>query len=84
VAVWGSVDISVQSRSGVDPYFYFLMSDPPVGWWKEWFFLRNDADVSLPVFIGNRPVPQPNWGYNVDQQHIRKQQPLCDVIRQLL
>jgi hypothetical protein len=32
VMVWGSVDIFVQSGPGVDPYFYFLMSDPPVVW----------------------------------------------------
>jgi hypothetical protein len=30
-AVWGSVDIFVRSRLGVDPYFCFLMSDPLAG-----------------------------------------------------
>jgi hypothetical protein len=39
--VWGSVDISVRFGSGIDPYFCLLMSNPPVGWRKEWFFLRN-------------------------------------------
>jgi hypothetical protein len=32
------------------------------GWWKVWFFLRNDADALLPMFTGSHPVPQPNWG----------------------
>jgi hypothetical protein len=39
-AVWGSVDISVRSRSRVDPYFHSLMSDPLVRWRKEWFFSK--------------------------------------------
>jgi hypothetical protein len=28
----------------VDPYFSILMPDTPVGWWRAWFLLRNDAD----------------------------------------
>jgi hypothetical protein len=28
------------------------------GWWKKWFYLRNDTDVSFLVFIGNCPIPQ--------------------------
>jgi hypothetical protein len=48
-AVLGSVDIFVQSGLEVDPYFGFPMSDPLVGWWKVWFFLRNSADMQLPV-----------------------------------
>jgi hypothetical protein len=65
--VWGSVDISVRSGSGVDPYFRLSMPIPSVGWQKEWFFMRNDSDAMLPMFTGNRPVPQPNWGYGVAQ-----------------
>jgi hypothetical protein len=37
-AMWGSVDILVCFGSGVDPYFRLSMSNPPVGWRKEWFF----------------------------------------------
>jgi hypothetical protein len=58
-AVLGSVDIFVRSRSRVDPYFRFPMSGPPTGWRKVCFFLRNDADAWLPVFMGCRPIPQP-------------------------
>jgi hypothetical protein len=43
------------------------MSNPLVGWRKEWFFLRNDTDALLPVLMGNCLVPQPNWGYGVAQ-----------------
>jgi hypothetical protein len=29
-------------------------------WWKQWFYLTNDADAPLPIFIGNHPISQPN------------------------
>jgi hypothetical protein len=32
VVVLGSMDIFLQSRPIVDPYFYLLMSGPPVQW----------------------------------------------------
>jgi hypothetical protein len=60
------------------------MYDPLVEWQKVWFFLRNDTNASLPVFMGSRPVPQPKWRYDVAQQYIRRLQPLCDVIGRLL
>jgi hypothetical protein len=63
--VLGSVDIFVRFGPGVDPYFLLLMLDPPVRWRKVWFFLWNDADAPLPVFMGSRPIPQPKWGYGV-------------------
>jgi hypothetical protein len=80
----GSEDIFVRSRPGVDPYFLLLRPDNLVRWKKVWFFLRNDADASLPMFTGSCPVLQPKWGYGVAQKHIRRLQPLCDVIQQLL
>jgi hypothetical protein len=51
------------------------MSDPLVGWRKVWFFLRNDANASLPVFMGRHPVPHPKWGYGVAQKDLRRLQP---------
>jgi hypothetical protein len=57
------------------------MSDPPIGWQNEWFFLRNDADVPLPMFMGNHLVLQPNWWYGVAQWYICKLPPLLDVVR---
>jgi hypothetical protein len=83
-AVWGGVDSFVRSRPGVDPYFCFSISDPLVGWRKVWFFLRNNADALLPVFMGSCPVPQPKLGYGVAQQYILRLQPLRDVFRRLL
>jgi hypothetical protein len=47
-------------------------------------FQRNDIDVPLPMLTGCHPIPQPKWGYDVAQQHLRRLQPLCDVIQQLL
>jgi hypothetical protein len=55
--VLGSMDLFARSRSGIDPYFRLLMSDPSVGWWKVWFFSRNDVDVPLPMVTGSRPIP---------------------------
>jgi hypothetical protein len=48
VVVLGSVDLFVRSGSRVDLHFCLPMFNPPVGWWKVWFFLRNDDDASLP------------------------------------
>jgi hypothetical protein len=60
--VWGSLDIFIWSRSRVDSYFCFPMSDPLVGWWNVWFFLRNDTNVLLLVFTGYCPTLNLNGG----------------------
>jgi hypothetical protein len=58
-----SVVIHTMSEHGVDPYFNIPMSRSMKGWWKKRFYLRNDADVPLPVFTGKRPIPLPTWGW---------------------
>jgi hypothetical protein len=58
-AALGNVDILVYSRPEVDPYFSIPMLDPPIGWWRAWYLLRNDADALLPAFTGGCPVPHP-------------------------
>jgi hypothetical protein len=68
VEVLGSVDLYVRSRQGVDPYFHLPMSGTSNGWRKVWFFLRNNADAPLPMFMGSCPDSQP----------------LCEVVQQLL
>jgi hypothetical protein len=55
----GIVEMLVQFEPGVDPHFHLPMSDPPVGWQRAWFFLRNNADALLLVFTDSQPVPQP-------------------------
>jgi hypothetical protein len=60
VAVFGGVDIYVKSGPGVNSYFHLPLSGSTDGWRKVWFFLRNDADVPLPMFTGTCPVCQPN------------------------
>jgi hypothetical protein len=52
--------IHVKSRQDVDPYFDIPMPKSMKGWLKQWFYLRNDVDKSLPVFTGNRPTPHHN------------------------
>jgi hypothetical protein len=79
IAALGNVDIFVRFRLGVDPYFHLPMSDTLVGWWKVWFFLRNNPSMPLPMFMGSRLIPQPKWRYGVAQMDLCKLQPLHDV-----
>jgi hypothetical protein len=57
VAVLGGTDIYVKSKHEVDPYFHLPMFESTDVWWKVWFFMRNDADTPLPVFMDSRPIP---------------------------
>jgi hypothetical protein len=68
----------------VDPYFSILMPDPPVGWRRAWFLLRNNANELLPMFTSGRPVPHPNWEYSVAQADLHKLQPLQEIVWGLL
>jgi hypothetical protein len=77
------VDIYVKSSHGVNPYFHLSMSRSMTRCQKVWFFLRNDADASLPMFSTSRPIPQPNWGYGVARRDLWRLQPLHEVIQQL-
>jgi hypothetical protein len=38
----------------------------------------------VPVLTGSRPVPQPNWGYDVAQRDLYRLQPLHEIVQQLL
>jgi hypothetical protein len=51
--------IHVKFRHGVDPYFDTPIPKLMKGWWKKWFYLRNDPSVPLLTFTGNCPVPLP-------------------------
>jgi hypothetical protein len=53
------------------------------GWWKVWFFLRNDADAPLPMFTSSCLILQPNWGYGVASKDLHMLQSLCEVVEQL-
>jgi hypothetical protein len=44
-----------------------------------WFIMRNDVATPLPMFTGNRPIPQPNWGYGVIKKEFYKLQSLLKV-----
>jgi hypothetical protein len=69
-AALGNVDILVLFEPAVDPYFSITMPDPPVGWWRAWFLLRNDTDTLLSVFMGVHPIPHPNWEYDVARANL--------------
>jgi hypothetical protein len=56
----GNVDILVCFGPEADPYFSILVPDPPLGWRRAWFLLRNDTDAPLFAFTGVRPIPSPN------------------------
>jgi hypothetical protein len=60
------------------------MFNPLIKWQKVWFFLRNDVDTLLPVATCSHPVLPLKWGYGLAQGHIRRLQPLHDVIQRLL
>jgi hypothetical protein len=62
VAILGGADIYVKSEYGVNPDFHLPMSKSMDGWRKVWFFLRNNTDVPLTVFMGSCPVPNPTRG----------------------
>jgi hypothetical protein len=53
------------------------------GWWKKWFYLRNDASTSLPVFISGRPIPLPSGEDGVDKKDLGKLHTLRENLQQL-
>jgi hypothetical protein len=61
-AVLVSVDIHINFENGINPYFNLPRPEFVRGWWKMWFFLRNDAAVTLPMFLGTYPNPSPTGG----------------------
>jgi hypothetical protein len=56
VTISGAVVIHARFRQGANPYFDIPMPKLMKEWQKEWFYVRNDADVLLPTLIGNHPV----------------------------
>jgi hypothetical protein len=84
VAVWGCIEIYVRTRPGIIPYFHLSISNPSVGWQKEWFLLRNNATAPLPVVTGKHPTAQLSWGYGVAKKDTRKLQLMHDILHCLL
>jgi hypothetical protein len=76
----GNFDILVRFEPEVDPYFSIPMPDPLVEWWRAWFLLRNNADASLPTFLGGCPIPHPNWEYGVVRADLHRLQPQLEII----
>jgi hypothetical protein len=82
--VWGYTEIHVRSGPGINPYFRLSVFNSSVGWWKEWFFLRNDIEAPNPMVTGKRPAIQPSWRYGVAKKDARKLQPMRDILQSLL
>jgi hypothetical protein len=79
--IWGGgMVIHVKSEHFVDHYCGLPMLESANGWRKMCFFLRNGVVVLLPMFTGNLPIPQPNWGYGVAKD-LHKLQPLRMVFQ---
>jgi hypothetical protein len=76
----GGMIIHVKSGHGVDPYPEILMAMSMKGWWKKWFYLRNDPSVLLPMFTGIHPIPLPSWGDGVATNDLGKLQPLREAL----
>jgi hypothetical protein len=72
LTISGGAVIHVKFGHGVDHYFYIPMPRSMKGWWKKWFYLRNDASASLPKFTGCRPIPLLSWGDGVARKDLGK------------
>jgi hypothetical protein len=70
--VSGGVVIHIKSGHGIDPYIHLPMPEFTNGWQKIWFFLRNDIVTPLPMFTGNCPIAQLNWGNGVAKKDLNK------------
>jgi hypothetical protein len=70
----------IHVRHDLDTYFDIPMPISINGWWKKWFYLRNDVKTPLPVFTDNRPIPQPTLGYGVAQKDLGKLHPMREVV----
>jgi hypothetical protein len=51
------------------------------GWWKKWFYLRNDASAPLLMITGKCPIPLPTWGYRVDRRDLDKLHSMREVLQ---
>jgi hypothetical protein len=83
LTISGGMVIHVKARHRLDPYLKIPMPRSMKGWWKKWFYLRNDASALLLVFTCGRPIPLPSWGEGVVRMDLDKLQPLHESLQQL-
>jgi hypothetical protein len=83
LAISGGAVIHVKSGHGVDPYLEIPIPRSMKGYWKRWFFLKNDDSTPLPAFSDGRPVPLTSWGEGATRKDLSRIQTLCENLQQL-
>jgi hypothetical protein len=79
----GSVEISVHTGPGAEPYFV-PQPEPPVGWWTAWLLLMDEAKMPLPMFTCSCPVPHPGRELSMARTKIPRLQHLLEIVWGLL
>jgi hypothetical protein len=79
----GGVVIHVKVGHGIDTYLEIPMPRSLKGWWKKWFYLKNDNVTLLPMFTGGHPFPLPSWGKGAARKDLGKLQPLREYLQHL-
>jgi hypothetical protein len=72
-----------QVGHGVDHYLEIVMPRSMKGWWKKWFYMKNDDSAMLPVFTCGRPIPLPSWGEGAAGKDLGRIQRLRVYLQQL-
>jgi hypothetical protein len=75
------VVIHVKSRHGVDPYFDISIPRLMKWWQKKWFYLRNNAFASVPMFTGSRPISLSSKEDELARRDLGKLHPMCEVLQ---
>jgi hypothetical protein len=62
LTISGGAVIHVKSGHGEDPYLEIPMPRSVKGWWKKWFYQKNDDSTLLHAFTDGRLIPLISWG----------------------
>jgi hypothetical protein len=81
--IYGGAVIHVKVVHRVDPYLEIPMPGSTKGWWKKWFYLKNNAFALLPMFTSGCLVSVPSWGEGVTGKDLNKLQPLHEHLQQM-
>jgi hypothetical protein len=65
LTISGCMVIHLKVGHRIGPYPKIPMPRSMKGWWKKWFYLKNDDLASPSAFTHGLPVPLPSWGEGV-------------------